>query len=195
MCSQGTMCGHCAGFPGVPDPPGGVRFCTHCEDFIPIKEFPSGVRRFVCKAHMRASCKNSAQKMLQNPQKRALSKVWGRAYKDCRRFEQKGIGITQAEIDKLLTVSGADEIGDNFALYETLARGVAVVPVNPTKILCTSNAALVGISTRKLLLKQWRLFGKAEYCKLLKKEQSYLSMDPIENHSNSQGNSRSLPGT
>lgn len=181
MCSQ--MCGHCAGYPCVPDPPGGVRFCTHCEDFIPIKQFPTGIRRYICKAHMRASCKRSTQKMFQNPQKRALSKVWARAYKDCKRFEQTRLGITQAELDKLLTVGVVDELRENVALYENLARGTAIVPVDPTKILCVSNAALVATSTRKLLLKQLKRSGNRDYSTLLHKEESYLRMHPIDNHS------------
>ena len=181
------MCGHCAGYPCVPDPAGKVRFCTHCEDFIPITPFPSGPRRFVCKAHMRASCRRSTQKMLGNPQKRALSKVWARAYTDRRRFDQPRIGIKQAEIDKLLTVGVADEMRDNVLLYDNLAKRVAVIPIDPSKVLCVSNAALVAFSTRKLLLKQWKRFGKEAYSKLLQKEHSYLSMHSMDNHSDSQG--------
>jgi hypothetical protein len=179
------MRGHCAGFPFVPDPPGGCRFCIHCEEFIPLKAFPSGPRRYICKAHMRASCKRSTQKMLQNPQKRALSKVWARAYKDRRRFEQKSIGITQAEIDKILTIGVTDELRENLALYENLAKGAAVVPVDPTKLLCVSNAVLVATSTRKLLLKRLKRSGNQDYCTLLRKELSYLSMHPMDNHNNS----------
>jgi hypothetical protein len=162
------MCAHCAGYPCVPDHPGGVRYCTHCEDFIPITSFPSGPRRFVCKEHMKASGKRSTQKMLSNPQKRALHKVWARCYKDCRLFQQKGIGIKQGEIDQLLKVRVADEIENNAGLYANLAGGIAVVPVDPTKLLCISNAALVSPSTRKLLVKRWKRFGEVEYCKLLR---------------------------
>jgi hypothetical protein len=181
------MCGHCAGYPCVPDPPGGVRYCTHCEDFKAITSFPSGPRRYICKAHMRASCKRSTQKMLRNPQKRGLSKVWARAYKDRRLFEQTRIGIKQAEIDRLLTVGVADEIKENPVLYGNLAKRVAVVPIDPSKVLCMSNATLVATSTRKLLLKQWKRLGKEEYSKLLRKEQSYWRMHPMDNHSDSPG--------
>jgi hypothetical protein len=114
---------------------------------------------------MKESCKRSTQKMLQNPQKRALRKVWARAYKDCRRFGQPRIGITQTEIDQLLTVGVVDEIRENVILYENLAKRVTVVPVDPTKILCMSNATLAATNTRTLLLKQWKLLGKEGYCK------------------------------
>jgi len=118
---------------------------------------------------MKASGKRSTQKMLSNPQKRALHKVWARCYKDCRLFQQKGIGIKQSEIDQLLKVRVADEIeNNNVGLYANLARGIAVVPVDPTKLLCISNAALVSPSTRKLLVKRWKRFGEVEYCKLLR---------------------------
>jgi len=125
--------------------------------------------------------------MLGNPQKRALSKVWARAYTDRRRFHQPRIGIKQAEIDKLLTVGVADEMRDNVLLYDNLAKRVAVIPIDPSKVLCVSNAALVAFSTRKLLLKQWKRFGKEAYSKLLQKEHSYLSMHSMDNHSDSQG--------
>jgi len=125
--------------------------------------------------------------MLMNPQKRALSKVWARAYTDRKRFEQPRIGIKQAEIDQLLTVGVVDEMRDNVILYEKLAKRVAVVPTDPSKILCMSNVAVVAMSTRKLLLKQWKRLGKEAYSKLLRKELSYLSMHPMDNHSDSQG--------
>ena len=136
---------------------------------------------------MRASCRRSTQKMLKNPQKRALSKVWARAYKDRRHFEQPRIGIKQAEIDQLLTVGVADEIRENVLLYEILANRLAVIPIDPSKLLCMSNVVLVATSTRKLLLKKWKQLGKEAYSKLLRKEQSYLSMHPMDNHSDSQG--------
>ena len=83
------MCGHYRGLPSAPDPPGGMRFCIHCNDSIPIVKFPSGLRRYVCRMHVWISSgKRSAQKMLNNPQKRALSKVWARDYKDVLFFKR-----------------------------------------------------------------------------------------------------------
>lgn len=165
-----------------------MRFCTHCEDFISIDSFSSGARRFVCKAHMKASAKRSTKKMLSNPKKRALAKVWARGYKDCRVFEQTHIGVNQSEIDQLLQVGVVDEIGKNVVLYENVAEGIALVPIDPTNVLCISNAVLVTPATRKLLMSRWKRFGKEGYCKLLKKELSYLSMHPFD-HSDSEGNS------
>jgi hypothetical protein len=179
------MCVHCAGYPNVPDP-GGLRFCTHCENFIPVASFPSGPRRYVCKAHMRAGCKRSTQKMLRNPQKGALSKIWAMAYKDRKQFQQTRVGIKQDDIDNLLIAGVADEMRENTALYTELAKRVAVVPVNPSKILCVSNAILVTTGTRKLILKQLKLLGTNAYCKSLRKEQSYLTMNPIDDHRDSQ---------
>jgi hypothetical protein len=160
-----TMCSHCTDYPSVPDPPGCVRFCTHCDAFIPIKEFASGPRRYICKVHMwRASGQRSAKKMLKNPQKRVLNQLWGRAYKDCRFFNQTLIAVKQGDIGKLLMGSGvAGGIEKTVAL-----GGIAVVPVDPTKVLCMSNIALVSTSTRCLLMKQWKRFGEVEYCKLLR---------------------------
>ena len=137
---------------------------------------------------MKANGKRYTKKMLSNPQKHALNKVWARCYKDCRLFKQTGVGIKQAEIDKLLEVGVATEIGKNVVLYENLARGIAVVPVDPTKLLCISNAALVTPNTRKLLVKRWKRFGKEEYCRLLETEVGYLTMHPID-HSDFEGNS------
>jgi hypothetical protein len=139
---------------------------------------------------MKASAKRSTKKMLSNPQKRALNKVWARCYKDCSLFEQTRIGIKQAEIDELIKVGVVDEIGQNGVLYENLAKGIAVVPVDPTKLLCISNAALVSPSTRKLLVKRWKRFGQEEYSKLLERELSYLSMNSID-HSDSECSSDS----
>jgi hypothetical protein len=143
---------------------------------------------------MKASGKRYTKKMLSNPQKHALNKVWARCYKDCRLFKQTGVGIKQAEIDKLLEVSVATETEKNVVLYENLARAIAVVPVDPTKLLCISNAALVTPYTRKLLVKRWKRSGKQEYCRLLERAlsslsmQSSLSMHPID-HSDFEGNS------
>ena len=147
------MCGHCTGSPAVPDPPGGVRFCTHCEKFIPLIKFPSGTRRYVCKMHMWiASGKASSKKMLKVPHKRALNQVWARAYKDSRLFKQTRIALTQAEIAKILAVVVADGKEKAGAAYE--AGGIAVVPVDPNKVLSASNSALVATSTRSVLMKQ-----------------------------------------
>ena len=137
---------------------------------------------------MKASATRSTKKMLSNPQKRALNKVWARCYKDCSVFEQTRIGIKQAEIDQLLRVGVVEEKGQNGLLYENLAKGIAVVPVDPTKVLSICNAVLVTPDTRKLLKKMWKRSGKEEYGKLLRKELSYLSMHPID-HSNSEGDS------
>jgi len=116
------------------------------------------------------------------------NKIWSRCNKDCRLFQQKGIGIKQTEIDKLLKIGVADEIEKNVVIYENLAKGVAVVPVDPTKVLCISDAVLVTPSTRKLLEKRWKWMGNEEYCRLLSKELSYLSMHPIDD-SDSEGSS------
>jgi hypothetical protein len=137
---------------------------------------------------MKASATRSTKKMLSNPQKRALNKVWARCYKDSCLFEQTRIGIKQSEIDHLLKVGVVDEVGKNSVLYENLAKGVAVVPIDPTNLLCISNAVVVTPNTRKLLMKRWKRLGKEEYSILLKKELSYLSMHPIDN-SDSEGNS------
>jgi hypothetical protein len=128
---------------------------------------------------------HSKAKMLKDPRKRALNKVWGRAYDDSRQFKHGRIEIKQAEIDKLLTASVADEVKDNVSLYQIIANQIAVVPVDPTKVLCTLNSVIVATRTRRLLIKQWKNFGKEEYCKLLRREQSFCSMHPIENLSNS----------
>jgi hypothetical protein len=158
------MTSHCTKYPSVPDPPGGLRFCTHCDAFIPIIKFASGPRRYVCKMHMwHASGQRSAKKKLNNPQKRALNQVWGRAYKDCRLFNQTRIAVKQDDIGKLLRGSVAGGIEKTVAL-----KGIAVVPLDPTKILCMSNAALVSTSTRSLLMKQWKRFGEVQYCQLLR---------------------------
>ena len=76
---------------------------------------------------------------------------------------------------------------DNVLLYEKLAKRVAVIPIDPSKVLFMSNVAVVATSTRKLRRKQLKRLGKDAYSKLLRKEQSYLSMHPMDNHSDSQG--------
>lgn len=120
--------------------------------------------------------------MLRDPKKRALSEILARAFKDRRRFQQTRLCIKQADIDHLSFIGVADELGQNVALYTNLAKRVAVVPINPAKVLCSSNA----IGTWKILLKQLKLLGKDAYCKSLQKEQSYLTMDPIDDHRDSQ---------
>jgi hypothetical protein len=181
MCVQGCL--------RVPDH-GGVRFCIQCKDFISIDCFSSGTRRYMCKQHMwEAIGQKYKVKMMKDPRKRALNKVWNRAYEDCRKFKHARIDIKQAEIDKILTVGVEEEVEENVALYQKISNEIAVVPVDPTKVLCTSNSVIVSIRTRRLLMKQWKKFGKKEYCKLLRKEQRFCSMHPIENLSDSPGNS------
>ena len=160
------MCVQCIEFPSVPDPPGGLRYCTHCENFIPLAKFPSGPRRHVCKKHMWiASGKNSNQKMLRDPRKRALHRLWSRAYKDAKFFKQPRVAITQAEIGQLLTggmVSGAGKHGELLT-----AGGFAIVPRDPTEVLSLSNSAIVPTSARRVLMKRWKGFGKEGFCTLL----------------------------
>jgi hypothetical protein len=180
---------------------------------------------------------HSKAKMLKDPRKRALNKVWGKAYDDSRKFQHARVELKQADTDRLLTASVAEEVEENVALYEKMANEIAVVPIDPTMVLCRSNSAIVAADTiktstigrpdgaskqltrslsrnsswelgygeprcgfntkhqstkiasrtRKLLIKQWKLFGKEKYCKLLQKEQSFWSMHPIENLSDSPG--------
>jgi len=166
MLSKSTMCVHCIGFPSVPDR-GGVRFCTHCEDFVPLAKFQSGgPRRYVCKFHMYiASGQRSSKKMLSDPQKRALHQLWGRAFKDSKLFKQPRIAITQAEIAKILAFAAPGGVGKSGVLYA--AKVFAIVPSDPTKALSAANSALVSTSTRSLLMRQWKLFGKEGYCEHL----------------------------
>jgi hypothetical protein len=112
-----------------------------------------------------ASGKISSKKMLEDPRKRALNQVWSRAYKDCKFFKQTRVAITQAEIGKLLAVVVAGGIAKTWVLSEV--GRIAVVPMDPTKLLSASNSALVATSTRSVLMKQWKRFGKEEYCKAL----------------------------
>ena len=170
------MSWHCKNNPSVPDQ-NGVRFCTHCEEFISLAKFPSGTRRYICKAHLWiASGQRSAKKMRNNPQKKSLTKVWARAYKDCRVFKQTRIAITQAEISKLL-----DRIEKTGTVLET--GEIALVPADPTKVLSVSNSALVETSTRSVLIKQWKRSGKDEYCKILQgsdaSEETISEREPI----------------
>jgi hypothetical protein len=112
-----------------------------------------------------ASGKASSKKMLKDPHKRALNQVWARAYKDSRLFKQTRIALTQAEIAKILAGVVADGIEKTSVLSE--AGGIAIVPADPNKVLSASNSALVATSTRSVLMKQWKHFGKEEYCKIL----------------------------
>ena len=181
------MCVPDLGCPRVPDH-GGLRFCVHCADFIPIESFPSGTRRYLCKKHMwQAIGQHSKAKMSKDPRKRALNLMWGRAYDDSRKFKHARIELKQADIDRLLTADVAEEVEENVAIYQKLANELAVVPVDPTKVLCKLNSTIVASRTRRLLIKQWKLFGKEEYCKSLRKEQSFWSMHPIENMSDAPG--------
>ena len=159
--------------PRVPDPPGGVRFCVRCEDFIPVEQFPSGIRRYLCKLHMwTTSGKRSKAKRLSDPRKHALSKMWGRCYDDSKQFKQKRIDIKQDEIDELLKQFEyvQDEIDDEGSPYEVIPHEIAIVPVEPTKMLSKSNAALVEATTRKALMRQLKNMGTEGYCRLLQKQ-------------------------
>jgi hypothetical protein len=122
------------------------------------------------------SGQRSAKKMRNNPQKRSLSKVWARAYKDSRVFKQTRIAITQAEISKIL-----GGMGKTGALSEAVE--IALVPADPTKVLSVSNSALVSISTRRALMKQWKRSGTDEYCALLSgsyaSEATISERDPV----------------
>jgi hypothetical protein len=110
--------------------------------------------------------KRSSKKMLEDPQKRVLKQVWSRAYKDCKVFKQTRIAITQAEIGKLLAVVVAGGIEKTGVLSEV--GGIAVVSLDPTKLLSASNSALVATSTRSALMKKWKSFGKEDFCKILR---------------------------
>jgi hypothetical protein len=112
--------------------------------------------------------------MRNNSQKKLLTKVWPRAYKES--FKQTRFVITQAEISELLC--GIEKTG---ALSE--AGEIALVPADPTKVLSVSNSALVSISTRSVLMKQWKRSGKHEYCKILQgsdvSEETISEREPV----------------
>jgi hypothetical protein len=114
--------------------------------------------------------------MRNNLPQKSLTKVWARAYKDCRVFKQTRIGITQAEISKLL-----GRMEKSGALSD--AGETAIVLEDPTKVLSVSNSALVAISTRSSLMKQWKRPGKDEYCKILQgreaSEETISERDPV----------------
>jgi hypothetical protein len=59
----------------------------------------------------------------------------------------------------------------------------AIVLEDPTKVLSVSNSALVAISTRSSLMKQWKRPGKDEYCKILQgreaSEETISERDPV----------------
>ena len=94
-----------------------------------------------------------------------MNQVWARAYTDSGFFKQARIAITQTEIGKILAVGVAGGIKKTGVLYEV--GGVAIVPVDPTKVLSVSNLALVATSMRIVLMKQWKSFGKEGCCKLV----------------------------
>ena len=143
----------------------GLRFCKDCKRFIPIQKFASGVRRFICKRHFwRAVGRHSKVKMMGQPQKRALNRVWIQAHSDSRRqFNQKRIDIKQAEIDTIVRAN-VDATETN-SIYQNLA--ISIVPVDPTQILSVSNAVLVSTRTRKLLMQQLKRGGPEHYFSLL----------------------------
>jgi hypothetical protein len=139
----------------VPDLPNGTRFCRHCDAFIPISDFVSGPRRYVCKMHMwEASGRPARKKMLSNPKKRMLHHLWNKAYRDRYAFNQTKVAIKHEDIVKILNG------------HETHV-GIAVVPIDPTKIMDPSNMEIVSSETRIQLMKVWKSLGEVEYCTML----------------------------
>ena len=169
----------------VPDAPGGKRFCTACDSWLSVGEFPLGPRRYTCKKHMWANAGRKAKaKRMADINKRILFRLWGKAYDDSKRFScawrpvQDGeaqsnnladISITQREIEQFLIAATNYSSKDVYANPMAFARRIAVVPINPTKVLSLSNAALVTNVFKRQLFQVWKLNGLHGYTSVFSK--------------------------
>lgn len=144
--------------PPVPDLDG-RRFCRHCDTTLPLASFPSGRRRYICRKHVwQCITKPSKLKGMHDARKKRLWMLWKRCWTDAKTvFKQSRVMIVQSDIDALLEDLELGVDGND------LLDNIAILPVDPTRLLCTDNARIVDKLARRQLVQACREGGAERY--------------------------------
>jgi hypothetical protein len=144
--------------PPVPDLDG-RRFCRHCDTTLPLASFPSGRRRYICRKHVwQCITKPSKLKGMHDARKKRLWMLWKRCWTDAKTvFKQSRVMIVQSDIDALLEDLELGVDGND------LLDNIAILPVDPTRLLCTDNARIVDKPARRQLVQACREGGAERY--------------------------------
>lgn len=139
------------------------RLCMVCKDYLPATDFPKGQRRYRCKKHgWLKGGKRSKLKMLADPRRFAVNRLWGITFSDRTIFRQEKIAISQREIKEMTDATLGPLLEDWSGAQQPL-QDWRLVPIRPRDIVSRANAALVPKDTRRLLIKAWKQCGEDEY--------------------------------
>ena len=149
----------------APDPkecrkvPDGLRFCRVCQDVLPLTKFPPGQKRYICRA-CSWNRKGKAYKTKYYARRAHIQRIqhiqrlWAMCYTDLAAFHQPRVGVTQADIAKLLE-AGSFTASD--------AVKLAVMPQDPRRPMDKENAVVVTREQRRMLLSMLAAGGTEAY--------------------------------
>ena len=143
---------------------GEMRFCRSCKQCLPLNRFPSGQRRFLCRLCMWDRT-GKAAKIRYRKRRSHIQRLWSMLYTDRAVFNQSHVGLTQGDIEKLLTM-GSYTVSDS--------AGLAVVPLDPRIPLCIENAVLVTRERRRKLLGILAKCGPDDYLEEMNDRGSFI---------------------
>ena len=148
--------------PPVPDIDG-QRWCRACQGILPVSAFPTGKRRYLCRHHLWERCaKTHKERKLSDMKNRHVYRLWRRCWEDAKlSFGQKGITLVQKHIEEMLqswkdgnqNVKSAANLDRSCGyVLQNFSDCAAIVPVDPEKMLSPSNAFVVDMPGRTVLL-------------------------------------------
>ena len=161
--------------PPVPDV-NGQRWCRACQAMLPVSAFPTGKRRYLCRQHLWQRCTGPCkERRLSNTNHRHVYRLWRRCWEDSKlSFGQKGITLVQKDIAQMLqdgnqNVKFAANV-DRSSDYVTnhFSDCAAIMPADPKKVLCPSNAVVVDMPGRTILLRTCKAGGEDQYVEALR---------------------------
>ena len=133
--------------------PDGLRFCRVCQDVLPLTKFPPGQKRYICRA-CSWNRKGKAYKTKYYARRAHIQRLWAMCYTDLAAFYQPRVGVSQADIAKLLE-AGSFTASD--------AVKLAVMPQDPRRPMDKENAVLVTREQRRTLLSMLAAGGTEAY--------------------------------
>ncbi len=138
-----------------------MRYCRKCDQMLPAAQFPKDRRaRFICHTHFREQLRWI---IAGTPQKRAVSAIRLRAWRDLPLFKQKSMELCQKGILSLLSE-------EQIAKYNDFC----IVPKHPDKQMDIDNAVVITKAQRVCVVNAWKnAFSPSEYERMLELVLSY----------------------
>lgn len=122
-----------------------TKYCKLCDKQLPLESFRPRCRRLLCREHLRAMARQYLQRVYNNPERTASTRLWDCCYRDCAAFGYSKVNLTLKDILRFFE-------GRNLTDYAK----VCLVPLDPTQPLSADNATLVDRKCRPHLIGIWK---------------------------------------